>query len=64
MNTRRMAARRLEEDWVNEEVPPQVEKVSQSGQGVQGAQNAQVPPQGDPVPNVDGGIEVPEMSNR
>ena len=62
-----MAARRLEEKRVNEEVPPQVEKVEQvpqGGQGVQGAKDAQVPPQGDRIPNVEGGIEVPEMSNR
>ena len=59
-----MDARRLEEERVNEEVPPQVEQVPQGGQGVQGAQDAQVPPQGDPIPNVEGGIEVLDMSNR
>ena len=67
MNTRRMAARRLEEERVNEEVPPQVEKVEQvpqGGQGIQGDQNSQVTPKGDPITNVEGGIEVPKMSNR
>ncbi|TMX04363.1 hypothetical protein EJD97_009502 [Solanum chilense] len=59
-----MAARRLEEERVNEEVPPQVEKVPQGGKGVQGSQDAQVSPQGDPIPIVEGGIEVPDMSNR
>ena len=46
-----MAARRMEEERVNEEVPPQVEQVPQGGQGVQ---DDQVPPQGDPIPNVEG----------
>ncbi|TMX05690.1 hypothetical protein EJD97_009136 [Solanum chilense] len=60
MYTRRMASRRLEEERMNEEVPPQVEQVTQDGQGVKGAQ---VPPQGDPTPYMEGGIEVLEMSN-
>ena len=51
-----MASRRLEEERMNEEIPPQVEQVPQDGQGVQGAQ---VPPQGDDIPNVEGGNEVP-----
>ena len=34
---------------------------AQDGKGVEGSQ---VPPQGDPNPNLEGGIEVPEMSNR
>ena len=59
-----MVVKRLEEERVNEEVPPQVEQVPQGGQGVQGAKDAQVPPQCDPIPNVEGSIEVPEMSNR
>ena len=42
-----MAARRVEKDRVNGDVPPQVEKVLQGGQRVQGAQDSQVPPQGD-----------------
>ena len=52
---------------MNEEVPPQVEQVEyvpQDGQGFQGAHDSQVPPLGDPIPNVERGIEVPEMSNR
>ena len=54
-----MASRRLEEERMNEEVPPQVENVTQDWQGVKGAQ---VPPRGDPIPYVEGGIEVLEMS--
>ena len=53
MNTRRIAARRLEEERVNEAVPSQVEKVEQvpqGGQGVQGDQDVQVPHQGYPIP--------------
>ena len=49
---------------MNEEIPPQVEQVPQNGQGFQGAQASQVLPQGDLIPNVEGGIEVPKMSNR
>ena len=56
MNTRRTLARRVKENDVEEEIPPQVEQVPQDGQGVQGAQ---VPPQGDDIPNVEGGNEVP-----
>ena len=62
-----MTARRFEEDRVNEEVHPhveQVEQVPQGGHDVQGAQDAQVPLQGDPIPNVERDIEVPEMYNR
>ncbi|TMW87254.1 hypothetical protein EJD97_020207 [Solanum chilense] len=58
-----MAARRFEEERMNEEIPPQVEQVPQGGQDVQGVQGAQVPPQDDHVPNVEGYIEVPEMAN-
>ena len=67
MNTRRITTRRYEDERVNEEVPPkveQVEQVPQGGQVTQGAQDAQVPPRSDPIPNVERGIEVPEMSNR
>ena len=46
MNTRRMTARRSERRRVNEEIPPQVEKVHR------GARNAQ-------VPIVEGGKYVP-----
>ena len=59
-----MNTRRLEEERVNEEVPLQLEKVPQGGQGVQGSQDAQVSTEGDPIPIVERGIEVPEMSNR
>ena len=58
-----MTARMLDER-VNEEVLPQVEHVPQGRKVFQGAQDAQVPPQGEHIPNVEGGIEVPEMSNR
>ena len=61
---RKIAARRMEEERVNEKLPPQVEQVSQGGQRVQDSQDAQVPHQGDPIPNAEGGIEVLEMSNR
>ena len=46
------------EERVNKEVPPQVEQVPQGSQGVQGARDSQVPTQGDPIPYVEGGIEV------
>ena len=59
-----MDAKRLEEEWVIEEVPPKVEQDPQGVQRVQGSQDAQVPSQGDPIPNVEGGIEVLKMSNR
>ena len=54
-----MTTRRLENERMNKEVPPQVQKVPQFGQGVQGAQ---APPQGDLVPNVEGGNGVPVVS--
>ena len=38
MNTRRTPARTVEENDVNEEIPPQVEKVEQVPQGAQGDQ--------------------------
>ena len=62
-----MAASWIEEERVNEEIPTkveQVEKVPQGGQGIQCSRDAQVPPEGDPIPNVERGIEVSEMSNR
>ena len=40
INTRRTPIRRVEDNNVNEEIPPQVEKVLQDGQGVQDAQGA------------------------
>ena len=46
---------------MNKEVPSHVEQVPQGRQGVKGAQ---VPPQGYPIPNVKGGIEVLDMSIR
>lgn len=49
---------------MNEKIPSQVEQVPQDGHGVKGAQVDQVPLQGDPIRNVEGGIDVPEMSNR
>ena len=55
MTTRRMAARRLEEEGVQEEAP-------QGGldpQGVQVPQDAQVPPQGDKVHVGGEGNKVP-----
>ena len=59
-----MASRRLDEERLNQDISPQVEKVEQVPQDGKGSQDAQVPPQGDPKPNVEGRIEVPEMSNR
>ena len=50
MNTRGMATRRLEEERVNEEVPPRVKHVQQG---------VQVPPQGYHVRIVGEGNEVP-----
>ena len=67
MNTRRMASRRLEEERINEEIPTRVEHVEQvpeGGKGVQGAHGAQMPSQGYRIPNVEGGIQVPEMFNK
>ena len=54
-----MAGRRLEEERVNEEIPPQVKQVEQVPQGGQGVQGSKVPPQGDNIPNVEGVNEVP-----
>ncbi|TMX02766.1 hypothetical protein EJD97_019966 [Solanum chilense] len=51
MNTRRTPARRLEENEVQEEIPPQVEKVEKVPQGAKG----------DQVPIVERGNEVPEV---
>ena len=54
-----MNTRRLEEKRTDEDIPPHVEQVEkveqvlQDGQGVQGDQGAQVPPEGDHVPNVE-----------
>ncbi|TMX01600.1 hypothetical protein EJD97_024172 [Solanum chilense] len=71
MNTRRMPARRLEEERVNEENLSQVEKfeqVPQHGKGIQVAQGAQLPPQGDHVSNEERCNEVPvaplELTNQ
>ncbi|TMX01579.1 hypothetical protein EJD97_024244 [Solanum chilense] len=41
MTTRRMGARRVEEERVNEEIPSQVEQVLQDGQDLQGVQVSQ-----------------------
>ena len=54
MNTRSTPTRRVEENDVHEDIPPQVDQVPQDGKGAQG----------DHIPNVEGGIEVSEMSNR
>ena len=59
-----MTDRSLEEETMNEEIPPQVEKVPQGGKGVQGDQGTQVPPQVYTIPNAEESIEVPEMPNR
>ena len=59
MNTIRMVARRLEEERMNEDIPPQVKQVEQVPPDGQGVQGAQVPPQGDHIPNVEGVNEVP-----
>ena len=53
-----MTTRMLEEERINEEIPPQVEQAEQVPQDRQGIQGAQVPPQGDHVPNLEGGNEV------
>ena len=59
MNTRKMTARRVKEEGVNEEVPPQ---------GGQVPQGVQVPSRVDKVTIVDEGNEVsvvyPNMNNR
>ena len=47
-----MAARCLKEEEMNDEILSQVEQVEQVGQGFKGVQGAQVPPQGDSIPNV------------
>ena len=52
MNTRRMAATRLEEDRMKKEVSPQVEQGPKDGQGYQ------VLPQGYHIFNVEGSNEV------
>ena len=65
-----MAALSLEVKRMNEEIPPQVQRVEQvpkDGQGLQGATGAQVPPEGDRIPNVEGGNVVsvvhPDLTN-
>ncbi|TMX04216.1 hypothetical protein EJD97_010645 [Solanum chilense] len=50
----------MEEERVNYEIPPQVEKVEKVPRDGQGVQRSQ----GDPIPNLEGDIEVPEISNR
>ena len=59
-----MDAKKLEEEGMNEVVPPQVEHVDQVPQDSEGFQGDQVAPQDDTIPNLEGGIEVLEMSNR
>ncbi|TMX04592.1 hypothetical protein EJD97_007021 [Solanum chilense] len=53
MNTRRTPAKRVEENEVQEEIPPQVQKVEQVLQG----------DQDDQVPIVGGGDDVPKLHN-
>lgn len=61
MNTRKIPSRRVEKNDKHKEISPRVEQVPQ------GVQVAQVPPQGDQVPNVEGGndfpVVPPELSN-
>ena len=63
-----MAARRLEEERMNKEIPPQVEQVDKVPPHVQGVKGSQVPPQGNHIPNVEGGNEVsvvhPDLTNK
>ena len=54
-----MVVRRLEEERVNEEVPPQVEKVEQVPQGFQGNQGARY----SQVPILLGSNDVPVVSH-
>ena len=54
MNTRKKPARRVEDNEVQEEIPPQVEDVKQVPQGAQG----------DQVPIVGEVNDPPELSNR
>ena len=51
MNTRRTPDRRVEENEIQEEIPPQVEEVEQGAQG-------------DQVPIVGGSYDLPELCNR
>ncbi|TMX03197.1 hypothetical protein EJD97_017732 [Solanum chilense] len=68
MNTRRITARRLEEERMNEEIHPQVEQVKKVSQDGKGFQGFKVRPQGDHIPNVEGGNEVlmilPKFTNQ
>ena len=54
-----MVVRRLEEERVNEEIRPQVEQVSQDGERSSRCSIFPSASQGDPIPNVEEGIEVP-----
>ena len=60
-----MTAKRLKEQRMTDEIPRQFEKIPEDGQGVQ---VAQVPPQGDHIPNVEGGnglsVNIPYFTNQ
>ena len=60
INTRRTPIRRVEDNNVNEEIPPQVEQVEQFLQGAQGGTKYQVPivEEGNDVP-----VNPPEMTS-
>ena len=53
MNTRRTPARRVKDNEVQEQIPPQVEEVEKVPQG----------DQGDQVPIVGEGDDIPKLSN-
>ena len=57
INTRRTPATRVEENEVQEEIPDKVEELEQAPQVSQGAQ-------GDQVPIVGWGNDVPKLTNR
>ena len=58
MNTRKTPPRRVEENEVQEEIPPKVEEVEQVPQNGEGVEDSHVPTQCDHIPNVEGGNEV------
>ena len=58
MNTRRIVARRLEDERMNEDIPPKLDQFKQFPQDGKGVRGSQVAHQGDHIPNVEGGNEV------
>ena len=60
MNTRRTPDRRVEENDMNEEIPPPVEQVPQGDKGAQGSRDAEVPIVGD---GNDVPVVPPEMTS-